>query len=301
MRKKLRILFFFIFVALSIFLYSLYLEVNKLTGNSIVEIPKCSNQILEKIDIQAQTTGNISVHFLNVSQGDSIFISNKNQNMLIDCGPNGKGDEISNYLKNLGVKEISYLVITHTDADHIGGCEEILKNFNVDVIFMDGQVKDTQSYSDVIKLIDLEQLIIPDVCFSTNLGMGEFQIIHGNVKSENANQNSLVLTLKYGKTGFLLTGDCDSNCEKSLFNQNIDVDFLKVGHHCSEYGTTNEFLEKTTPKIAFISVGKNSYGHPTENCLSRLNNRGISIYRTDLNGHIVLKTDGENYWVSSEK
>lgn len=298
MRKKLRGFFLLIFVILLTWLYFTYIGQEKLTSNVIKETPVCANSIL---DNQTATIGNLSVHFLNVSQGDSIFISNNNQNMLIDCGPNGKGDEISKQIQNLGISKIDYLVITHTDADHIGGCEEILKNFNVGVVFMDGQVKDTQSYSDVIKLIDKEQLITPDVCFSTNIGTGIIQFIHGNVNSDNANQNSLVLTMKYGKTNFLFTGDCDSTCEKSLLNQNIDIDFLKVAHHCSEYGTTNEFLDMTTPRLGFISVGKNSYGHPTGSCLSRLNNNGVRVYRTDFEGNIILKTDGENYWVSSEK
>lgn len=298
MRKKLRAIFFFIFALFLIAAYLIYTGNEDLTSSVIKETPVCTNSIL---DNSTQINGNLTISILNVSQGDSILVSNNNQNMLIDCGPNGKGDEISAYIKNLGISEINYLVITHTDADHLGGCEEILKNFNVSMVFMDGQVKDTASYRDVLKLIDTEQLIIPDVCFSTNLGMGLIQFIHGNVNSDNANQNSLVLTMKYGKTSFLFTGDCDSNCEKALLNQKIDVNFLKVAHHCSEYGTTEEFLEKTTPGIAFISVGKNSYGHPTQSCLSRLNQKGIQIYQTDLNGNIILKTDGENYWISSEK
>lgn len=298
MRKKLRAISFFIFALLLIAAYFVYTGNKDLTSSVIKEIPMCADSILDNL---TQTQGNLSVHFLNVSQGDSILISNNNQNMLIDCGPNGKGDEISTYLKNLGISEINYLVITHTDADHLGGCEEILKNFNVKMVFMDGQVKDTVSYRDVLKLIDTEQLIIPDICFSTNLGTGMIQFIHGNINSDNANQNSLVFTMKYGKTSFLFTGDCDSNCEKSLLSQDMDVDFLKIAHHCSEYGTTEEFLDSVIPRVAFISVGKNSYGHPTQSCLSRLNQKGIQIYRTDLNGNIILKTDGENYWISSEK
>ena len=298
MRKKLRVVSFFIFALLLIATYLIYTENENLTFNVVKETPRCVNSIL---DNPTQTTGNLSVHFLNVSQGDSILILNNNQNILIDCGPNGKGDEISAYIQGLGISDMDYLIITHTDSDHIGGCEEILKNFNVKMIFMDGQVKDTVSYRDVLKLIDKEQLVIPDVCFSTNIGGGMIQFIHGNVNSENANQNSLVLTMKYGKTSFLFTGDCDSNCEKSLLNQDLEVDFLKVAHHCSEYGTTDEFLDKTTPRIGFISVGKNSYGHPTDGCLSRLDQKGIQVYRTDLNGNIILGTDGETYWISSEK
>lgn len=298
MRKKLRIFWFFVFVIILIASYLIYTDKEELNSNAIKESPICQHNILENL---TQISGNLTITFLNVSQGDSILISNINQNMLIDCGPNGKGDEISAYLTKRGINSLNYLVITHTDADHIGGCEEVIKNFNPGIIFMDGQTRYTESYNAVLKLIDKEKLIIPDICFSTNLGNSNFQFIHGNVGSDNANQNSLVLIMKYGKTSFLFDADCDSTCEQSLLKQNIDIDFLKVPHHGSEYGTTNEFLEKTSPRISFISVGKNSYGHPAPACLDRLTKHNIQVYRTDINGNILLISDGENYWVTSEK
>lgn len=255
----------------------------------------CANYALDK---ETPVSGNLTVLYMNISQGDSIFISNDNENMLIDCGPNGKGDEISEELKKLNINSINYLVITHNDADHIGGCEEILNDFNVKRVIMNGKIGESKSYNDVMKLIDDEELIIANNCFNAFLGNSQWQVIHSNTNSENENQNSIVISLKYGKTGFLFTGDCDGDCEKSLLNQNLEIDFLKVAHHGSKYGTTNEFLDKTTPRVAFISVGKNSYGHPDAGCLSRLIEGNVKIFRTDLNGTLLLKTDGENYWIS---
>lgn len=291
MRKGLRLLFFVIFlIIISIISYNELNKEEKSPGRIT-----CVNYILNK---ETFVSGNLTVLYLNVSQGDSIFISNNGENMLIDCGPNGKGDDISKELKTFGITSIDYLILTHNDADHIGGCEEILNDFNVKRIIMNGGVAESQSYKDVMKLIDKEELIIASNCVSSNLGISEWQIIHNNTYSDNENQNSIVIALKYGKTGFLFMGDCDSSCEKSLLSQSLDIDFLKIAHHGSKYSATDEFLDKTTPRIALISVGKNSYGHPNPDCLSRLNERNIKILRTDVDGTIVLRTDGENYWIS---
>ena len=285
---------FFVLILLIIVSFVLYRELAPTNTDNFVT---CPSYIL---DSNTTTNGNLTVSYLNVSQGDSIFISNGNQNMLIDCGPNGMGTRISDYLKNHQVTQIDYLIVTHSHADHIGGCEEILKNFNVQKVIMNGKPSDTQSYKDVMKLIKNENLITATNCFNANLGASEWQVIHSNINSDNENQNSIVLSMKYGKTGFLFMADCDSGCEQSLLKQELNTDFLKIPHHGSEYGTTDEFLEKTTPRGAFIEVGKNSYGHPSPVCLTRLQNKRIQILRTDINGTTTLKTDGENYWIYSE-
>jgi len=298
-KKRTRFLIFLIIsVILSLFYFFVYENSNfsNLVGNSFKE-QKCVS-ILEN---ETETFENLTVSFINVSQGDAIFLENMGQTMLIDCGNNGKGGIILDYFKKNNISKLDYLIITHTDADHIGGCDEILREINAKIIFMDGQSKDTQSYEDVVEEAKKQniQIFIPDKCFSSNLGKSKFQIIHGNVGSEYANQNSLVLTLRYGNSSFLFTGDCDGDCEKSMLNQKINIDFLKIAHHGSPYGTSKEFLKKTSPFIAFISVGKNSYGHPSEEVLNRLQDNQINLYRTDFDGTIILKTDGKIYWVLS--
>ncbi len=293
-KKRTRFLAFLIIaIILSSFYFFVYENPN-IIGNSFKE-QKCIS-ILEN---ETEIFENLTVSFINVSQGDAIFLKNMGQTMLIDCGNNGKGEIILDYFKKNNISKLDYLIITHTDADHIGGCDEVLKTIKTKIIFMDGQSKDTQSYKDVIEESKKQniQIFIPDHCFTSTLGKSKFQIIHGNVDSKYANQNSLVLTMKYGNSSFLFTGDCDGECEESLLNQEIDIDFLKISHHGSPYGTSGEFLKKTSPFIVFLSVGKNSYGHPSEEVLNRLQENQIKLYRTDFDGTIVLRLDGKNYWV----
>lgn len=236
---------------------------------------------------------NIKISFIDVGQGDSILIDGE-KDMLIDCGDNDKGDEVRRYLNSQDIKELEYLIITHTDADHMGGCEEVLNNFNVKNIMLDGQERTTATYRGVISLIDRKNKIIAKKGYSFNLGSIDFKVLHSNMGSTDSNQNSIVLKMNYNDISVLFTGDCDRNCEDELLNENIDVDILKVAHHCSRYGTSTDFLDRVTPKLAIISVGEgNRYRHPHQECLDNL--RNIEVYRTDLSGDIVLETDGKNY------
>ena len=235
---------------------------------------------------------NISIYFLDVGQGDSILVDNK---MLIDCGNNDKGDVVVNFLNKNNISSLDYLVITHTDADHIGGCDYVLDNIAVKKVMMDGQIRDTKSYLDVIKRIDNEEKIITKENDRFGFDDIEFKVLSSNILSEDPNQNSIVLRMDYGKFSALFTGDCDRECERRLLDKNIDVDVLKVAHHCSRYGTGKEFLDKVTPDIAVIEVGDNTYGHPTGECLGNLKEKNIKIYRTDLNKDVNLVTDGVDF------
>lgn len=241
----------------------------------------------------------LEIHFLNVGQGDSILLKNKNYTMLVDCGAPEVGKNISAYLLFGDIRRIDYLVITHTDSDHIGGCAEILRNFYVKNVIMDGQKRDTSAYRNVLMLIDNENLIIPKKYERFELGEAYLQVLHANTNSSLPNQNSVVLFVDFGNFELLLDADCDGECEKDLLNENIDADVLKVAHHGSKYASSLEFLKKVSPELAIISVGKNNYGHPTQETIAGLN-AVAQILRTDLNGTIVLKTNGENYSLSVE-
>ena len=238
-----------------------------------------------------------TVYFLNVGQGDSIFLTNGNESMLMDCGPEEQGKKVSAYLTRLGVYEIDYLAITHTDSDHMGGCAEILNDFYVRTILVDGQIRDTSAYTKTVSAFGDSAVIVPRVgdSFDFPSSVSKISILHANSGSSEPNQNSLVLFLKYGKIKFLFDSDCDSGCETALELQNIDADILKVAHHGSRYATSSEFLSKVTPKLAIISVGENSYGHPSNETLARILSSGSEILRTDQNNSIAVRTDGVSF------
>ncbi|MFA5086671.1 MAG: MBL fold metallo-hydrolase, partial [Candidatus Paceibacterota bacterium] len=116
---------------------------------------------------------------------------------------------------------------------------------------------------------------------------------------KDSNDTSVVLRLSYGDSSFLFPGDISSKAEKEL--SGIDSDILKAPHHGSKYSTSSEFLEKVTPLLAVIQVGKNSYGHPTPEVLTRLDNSGIKVLRNDLDGDIKIVSDGIDYKIITNK
>lgn len=242
----------------------------------------------------------LEVYFLDVGQGDSEFFRDGNYTMLVDCGTSDKGDKISNYLiDNLGLRKLDYLLITHTDYDHLGGCAEVLQNLYVRSVIMDGQKRDTAAYNRTMAAIGKTNLIIAAKGQDYEFGDADMRILHANTGSSKPNQNSIVFMLYFGNFSLLMATDCDLGCEASLLNENIDADVLKVAHHGSAYATSDAFLAKVTPELAVIEVGKNNYGQPANETLARLRDAGVQILRTDLNGTIVLTTNGSGYTIRS--
>lgn len=222
--------------------------------------------------------GTLSVIFFDVGQGDSaLIITPDNKTVLIDCGETEKAAES---LEIMNITYIDVLIITHPDSDHAGGC---------------GAVKEIAEINREITNKNTKKDFILDLTETA-----KFEIIvaydsAGRYKKDN--DNSVLLKLTYGKTKFLFTGDCEWKCENELIKtEKIDIDILKVGHHGSKSSTTEKFLKKTTPSVAIISVGKNHYGHPSNETIERLKKFNSEIYRTDIDGPIIIITDGNEYF-----
>jgi beta-lactamase superfamily II metal-dependent hydrolase len=227
-----------------------------------------------------QPNGILTVIFFDVGQGDSsLIITPDKKTILIDCG---EFDDAARYLGIMNITYLDVLIITHPDSDHAGGCDEVRKSTGVGKTITNENTKKDFKL-DITKTAKFEII----VAYDTN----------GRYKDDN--DNSVLLKLKYGKASFLFTGDCGWKCENEIMKtEKIDVDVLKVGHHGSKYSSSERFLEKTTPAIAIISVGKNSYGHPTNETLERLEKVNADVYRTDMDGSIILATDGKTYSIS---
>ncbi|MDD5337489.1 MAG: ComEC/Rec2 family competence protein [Candidatus ainarchaeum sp.] len=245
--------------------------------------------------IAAAPGSELEADFLNVGQGDAIFFKSGNHTMLVDCGEEGKGAYVSNYLMDRGVYRLDYLVITHTDSDHMGGCPEVLRNVLVKNVIMDGQKRITASYIETMALAANSTLTIAKKYDEYYLGVVRMRVLHANTGSSESNQNSIVFMLYDGNFTLLMGADCDLGCETDLLKENIDADVLKVAHHGSKYGSSAEFLQEVSPQLAVIEVGMNSYGHPANETLERLRDAGAEILRTDLNGTVVLETNGTGY------
>ncbi len=243
-------------------------------------------------------TGELQIHYIDVGQGDATLIQCDGMNMLIDAGENDKGTDVKEYLQVQGVDKLDYVIGTHPDSDHIGGLDVVIENFDCGVVMMPDYEKDTKTYTDVIDAIDAKdyQITLPVVGTTYKLGEAEFTIIAPNDDYDDANDISIGLILTYGEQSFLFTGDAEEAAETDILANGIDISakVYKAGHHGSRTSSSDELLEAVKPEIVVISCGEdNSYGHPHAAILTYCLTNGIPIYRTDMQGTIVVKTDGK--------
>jgi competence protein ComEC len=251
-----------------------------------------------------EDAGQLLVHFIDVGQGDAIYIEvPEGDNMLIDAGPGSAEDELITYLDGIGVKEIDYLVLTHPDEDHIGGADLVFAEYTVNTVLLPDCEKDTKAYENMINGIEAEdgcERIEPKKGQTFSMGQGATVTVLAPLSDryEDMNDYSVVLRLDYYETSFLFTGDAEKTSEMEMIETwtdgKLDCDVLRVGHHGSGTSTNLAFLKLVTPELAVISCGEdNKYGHPHAEVLDRLAPYvGESIYRTDELGSIVFITNG---------
>lgn len=240
----------------------------------------------------------MEVHFLDVGQGDATLITCDGHAMLIDAGDDTKGTAIQNYLKKQKIKSLDYLILTHPDADHIGGAPVIITKFEISKVFVSNFEKDNKSYLKLIQALDDKNLksSTPAVKSKYSLGTAEFTILAPNDTYDTPNDSSIALLLKNGKNSFLFTGDAEATAEMDILATGIDIsaDVYKVGHHGSRSSTSQSFFKAVNPDYAVISCAEgNSYGHPHAETLNTLRTNGVAVYRTDEEGTIIATSDGK--------
>lgn len=255
----------------------------------------------QKVEFIAQD--NLLVDFIDVGQADSILIRNQDQVMLIDAGTNKAGDTVVNYLKELGITKINYLVGTHPHEDHIGGIDDVINNFDIGQIYMPKMETTTKTFEDVLEAIENKNLTVtaPNKGDKIELGqaVGTF-MTDPILDKDNLNLSSLVMRLEFGNTSFLFMGDAEKENEETINWPKTDV--LKVGHHGSNTSSSKKFLEQIEPEYSIIMVGKdNSYNLPKQETIDSLESIGSEIYRTDENGTIKIISDGNHLEIEKSK
>jgi competence protein ComEC len=244
-----------------------------------------------------------TIHFLDVGQGDSTILSlPSGEIILVDAGGLSAGPRVSRYLKDLGINRIDHLIFTHPHDDHIGGIFSIIKEFNVINIYDNGfSISDSEIYKEYISLIKKGPSIYNILQTGTSLVFGDVSIEVLNPQpppSGNHNRDSIVMKVNYGNINVFMAGDLGSKGERELLKRSPDLSsrILKVSHHGDSDSTSDDFLKSLSPETAIISVGKaNKYQRPHQEVLERLNRAGSRVYRTDINGDIIMKTDGKSY------
>ncbi len=247
---------------------------------------------------RAANPDKMEVHFIDVGQGDATLITCGGQAMLIDAGDDTKGTAIQNYLQKRNIKKLDYLILTHPDADHIGGAPVIITKFDIDKVFMSNYEKDTKAYQKLIQALDDKRLrySTPVAGAQYMLGTATITILGPNDTYDNPNDASVACMIQNGNNKFLFTGDAGEDAENDILDSGLDIsaDVYKVGHHGSRYSTSKAFFNAVKPSCAVISCGEdNSYGHPHAQTLNTLRTNGVKVYRTDESGTIVATSDGK--------
>lgn len=247
----------------------------------------------------------VRVHFINVGQGDATFIElPDNKSLLIDAGEKSYGDTVVSYIANLGYNSVDYIIGTHPHTDHIGGLEKVLNNFDIGSVYMPKISSNSKTFENLLSTISDKGLKINSAYNGVSvIDSDELSISFVAPVSEkysDLNNYSAVLLLRYGGVKFLFMGDAEVLSESEI-SSNIDVDIVKIGHHGSNTSSSIDFINRVSAKYGIISVGENSYGHPNEDVVSRWVSSGTIIYRTDINGNIVITTNGSDITVENER
>lgn len=251
-----------------------------------------------------ESRSGLMVAFLDVGQGDAIFIQAENGNqILIDGGPDKSVFRELSKVMPFYDRSLDMIIFTHPDSDHIGGIPEILERYKVDLIMgpdVDSQSPIYREIKDIEKEKNIKDAIV-EKGMKISLDDGAYiDIIFPlrSVANLDDNDMSVVAKLVYSKTSFLFTGDSPQKIENylvSLSPEAINTDILKVGHHGSRTSSSESFIGYASPEYAVISSGKgNRYGHPHKEVLNILDKFEVKILRTDLLGSIIMKSDGEN-------
>jgi competence protein ComEC len=253
----------------------------------------------------------LEIDFCKVGQGDATLVSWGKYQMLVDGGPDNS--VLSCLGENMAFwdRKIELVVLTHPESDHVTGLIEVIKRYKVERLIRSDVDNDTAEFREFMTVIGEKQIKVSKLSAGSKFKMGlvNFKVLHpfnkGQSFVKDLNEESIVLLGDYGnpasagKFTFLLTGDIGEKTEDvlRLTNKLEPVDVLKVGHHGSKFSSSAKFLEVVKPKLAVIEVGKNRFGHPSEEVLERLRKGGARIMRTDEDGAVKVISDGKNWWI----
>lgn len=274
--KKFLILLFIIFIALVVKYYGDY------SFSSDVEV-----------------NGKFIASFIDVGQGDSIFLEFPNgKNMLIDAGENYESETVQSFINSKGYFSLDYVVGTHPHTDHIGGLESIIRRYEIGEIYLPKVVHTSKTYENLLTTIN-------ELGYKVNSAISGMEIINEkglevkilspkNSNYSELNNYSVVIKIVFGNTSFLFMGDAEKVVENEILSE-VSADVVKVGHHGSDSSSSSDFVESVGAKYAVIMSGvDNQYDLPSDEVVSRWESSGAKVYNTSVNGNIVMVSDGNN-------
>ena len=209
---------------------------------------------------EQETAGLLEVHFIDVGQGDAILVTCGEDAMLIDAGDNSKGTTVQKYLMQQGVESLDYVIMTHPDADHIGGMDVIIYKYDCGIIFMPDTEKDTEAYQEVLDVMESKcySRTVPKVGDVYTLGNASFQILSPALSYAETNNNSIVIRLLHGDNSFLFTGDAEVQAQQEMTYGGYELksDVMKIPHHGGKAVIRDGFIMKFYRHMRLYHVEK---------------------------------------------
>lgn len=264
---------------------------------------------INKPSKQSKVEGKMEIHYLDVGQGDSAYVKVNDWDILIDAGDNGKEGLLLSQLKEFNIDDFEMIIATHPHADHIGGMEEVFRDYKVESFYMPKVTHTTKTFENMIKAIDKEGIKITPIKegMTFDFGPGASMEVYSPIYEsyEEFNDYSPIMKLSFGEMDFIFTGDAEYHAEEEVvakYPKDLKAEVLKFGHHGSSTSSTRSFVESVSPSYGIISCGlDNSYGHPHRETLDKITKYNIESYRTDTQGQITLTTDGKTISVKTQK
>lgn len=272
--------------------YAVYLEYGNSAGKEV-----SAGQIIGE--------EGLSVHFIDVGQGDCSLILTESAAVLIDAGEVDEGAAAVDYIKSLGVERLDIIIATHPHSDHIGGLPDVIKAFDAGKIIVprisEEMTPTTKTYENFLEAVRNKGLRLTAAKRGDIYALSEKEdeitieiLAPISDQYDNLNNYSVVCSVSYGDVSFLFTGDIEKEVEEEILDASglTEADVLKVPHHGSGTSSSEEFLYAVNPGICVIQCGAgNSYGHPNAEAIERLLTTGADIYRTDLGGTVIAVSD----------
>ena len=241
----------------------------------------------------------IAVHYLYVGQGDCELVVCEGQAMLIDAGESGNEKKVIDYIHNCGITTLDYVVATHPHEDHIGGLPSVFNAAPVGLVLSPVAEWDSTRFQIIKRYTEAQgtEIYVPLEGDIFELGGATFTIVHCWPEAWAVNDMSIALRLEYGNVSFLFTGDAEQMAEYMMIDSQflLQSDVLHVSHHGSRSSSIPEFINAVNPRYAVISCSSDGgYGHPHQETLNTLKEHEVELYRTDLQGTVIISSDGSS-------